>query len=309
MLITGGGAVSCDSGSIGNTSSSLGTVTVDGTKSKWNSYSLYVGVGSSGYYFGKGTLNILGGGAVTATSSKSLLAIDVGNGSQLIINNGTGSIGSTGAIRILAGANASAGIAYTPISASSFYNYTTYQPIGGMWNSTTHKFTASAVQQGFSDTQTTINLKNFQRLLIDGSLGASFAPTSTDTLLNFTASPISGQPLVDLQTILNANQQTLLSDWQMTVTGGYTTGDPAYLSFNVGPGISRNDIAVWHYNGAAWSQYDATDLTCNGDYASFTVTGFSGYALSAVPEPGTLILLASGLMSTFVYARRRLPLM
>jgi hypothetical protein len=36
------------------------------------------------------------------------------------------------------------------------------------------------------------------------------------------------------------------------------------------------------------------------------VTGFSGYALTAVPEPGTFMLLACGLMSAFVYFRRRL---
>ena len=91
----------------------------------------------------------------------------------------------------------------------------------------------------------------------------------------------------------------------MTVTGGYTTGQPAYLSFDVGSGISRNDITVWQYEGNAWSQFDATDLTVNGGYASFTVTGFSDYALSTVPEPGTLALLASGFLSIFFYIRRR----
>jgi T5SS/PEP-CTERM-associated repeat protein len=306
LNVTNGGVVlnfGTTGGYIGNYSYSTGKVTVDGTNSKWaNSRDLYVG------REGKGTLNISGGGSVTAASvsinSKSLLAIDVGNGSQLTINNGTGAITNGGTIRILAGAKATAGIAYMPISAGTFSSGT-YQPIGGTWNATAHTFTASVVQPGFSDAQTTVDLKNFQRLLIDGSLGASFAPTTTDTLLNFTASPIGGQSLLDLQTVLNANKQMLLSDWQISVTGGYTNGNPAYLSFNIGPGISRNDITVWHYDNNVWSLYDAADLTCNGGYASFTVTGFSGYALSSVPEPGTLILLASGLMSAFVYLRRR----
>jgi hypothetical protein len=116
---------------------------------------------------------------------------------------------------------------------------------------------------------------------------------------------MTGQPLIDLQNLIGAGQ-TILSGWDIAATGGYSTNDPAYLSFDVGQGISRNDINVWHYYGAAWSPYDATDLTCNGDYASFTVTGFSGYALTAVPEPGTFMLLACGLMSAFVYFRRRL---
>jgi hypothetical protein len=260
---------------------------------------------------GQGTLNISGGGSVTATSvsinSQSLLAIDVDNGSQLTVNNGTGTITNNGTVRILAGTGAAANVPYTPISAGTWSGTGIYQVIGGIWDSTAHTFTASAVQTGLSGTPITIDLKNIQRLLVtDGGLGASFAPKKGHSLLNFTASAISGQPLTDLETILSSINQTLLGDWQMTVNGGYTTGQPAYLSFDVGSGISRNDITVWQYDGTAWSQFDATDLTCNGGYASFTVTGFSDYALSTVPEPGTLILLASGLISTFVYVRRRL---
>ncbi len=215
----------------------------------------------------------------------------------MITNNGT--------VRILAGANANplAG-PYSPISAA-WSGSGICQPIGGTWNATDHTFTASAAQLGSTGTETTINLKSTQRLLIDGLLGASFTPTTTDTLINFTASAISGQPLLDLQSILDSNYQTLLSDWQITSNYDITASNPAYLSFDVGPDISRNDINVWHYDSGAWRPFDATDLTCNGGYASFTVTDFSDYAL-AVPEPGTLMLLASGLISAFVYFRRRL---
>lgn len=312
MEITGGGEVSNTFGYIGydvniyDQPPSVGTgmITVDGVNSKWtNSSSLYVGD------YGKGTLNISGGATVTATSasvnSQSLLVIDVGNSSQLSIDGGSGAITNNGTIRILAGANA-AGIAYTPISAAPTWNGSgAYQAIGGTWDSTAHTFSASGVQQGLLDNQITIDLRDTQRLLVtDVGLGASFAPATADTSLDFTASAISGQPLVDLQTILNANNQTLLDGWQMTVSGGYTTGQPAYLSFNVGSSFSRNDITVWYYDGTAWSQYDATDLTCNGGYASFTVYGFSDYALS-VPEPGTLMILASGFLIMLVYIRRR----
>jgi len=156
------------------TSISTGRVYGDGTNSKWtNNADLAVG------YYGNGTLNITGGGAVAATSvyvsSLSLLAIDVGNGSQLAVNNGTGAITYDGAVRILAGANAASGIAYTPITATSWSGGGTCQPIGGTWNATVHSFTASVVQSGTSGNQLTINLKDIQRLLIDGSLGASFA--------------------------------------------------------------------------------------------------------------------------------------
>ncbi|MGD0516890.1 MAG: PEP-CTERM sorting domain-containing protein [Thermoguttaceae bacterium] len=312
LNITGGGTVSDTYGDIGFHSGS-GTVMVDGNNSKWTN--------SSDLCVGNGMLHITGGGAVTAANTiingKSLLAMDVGNGSLLTVNNGSGTITNSGTVRILAGAGATAGKAYTPISAGTWSGTGIYQAIGGKWNATDHTFTASFVQATFSTLMPiTINLKDTQRVLAVlnstqygtgyGDLGVSFAPTTTDTLLDFNATPISGLPLTDLQTILNANNQTLLSGWQVTATGGYTTGDPAYLSFDVGAGRSANDITVWHYDGAAWSQYDTTDLTCNGGYASFTVTGFSGYALTAVPEPGTLILLASGFLIMLVYLQRRL---
>jgi T5SS/PEP-CTERM-associated repeat protein len=311
LNITGGGAVSNTHGYVGVGSSLFGTmdmVTVDGTNSKWtNSSSLSI-VSS---YYGKGILNITGGGGVTATvvgnSSKSLLAMDVGNGSLLNVNNGSGTFSNGGQVRIMAGANATEGIAYTPISAGAWTGTGTYQAIGGTWDTTAHTFLASVVQQGLSGTQLTIDLADKQRLLVtDGqnALGASFAPTATPTMLDFTASVMSSQDLSGLLTLLDANQ-SVLSAWQITASGIYSADNPAYLSFDVGAGRSRNNVTVWHLDGGTWNKFDATDLTCNADFASFTATGFGGYALT-VPEPGTLIMLASGLLSIFVYVRRRI---
>ena len=59
----------------------------------------------------------------------------------------------------------------------------------------------------------------------------------------------------------------------------------------------------WRYSGGTWSKYSPTDLTCNGRYASVTVSGFEGYAV-AVPEPATVALLAAGLASALAYGLR-----
>ena len=42
---------------------------------------------------------------------------------------------------------------------------------------------------------------------------------------------------------------------------------------------------------------------CDATCASFTATSFSGYAMVAVPEPGTLALLAAGLLGLLICVR------
>ena len=71
--------------------------------------------------------------------------------------------------------------------------------------------------------------------------------------------------------------------WDFSASAGYTPGDPAYLSFGIGTGYLRDDLQIWHYSGSSWTEYASADLTCNGTYASFTVTGFSGYAVTGIP--------------------------
>jgi hypothetical protein len=48
----------------------------------------------------------------------------------------------------------------------------------------------------------------------------------------------------------------------------------------------------------------ANDLTYDGNYASFTVTGFSGYAVTTVPEPAMLALIGIGAIGLLGYAWR-----
>jgi hypothetical protein len=40
---------------------------------------------------------------------------------------------------------------------------------------------------------------------------------------------------------------------------------------------ARTNLSVWSYYDNTWSQLPAYDLTCDGTYASFTVTNLNGY--------------------------------
>jgi fibronectin-binding autotransporter adhesin len=307
LNITGGGSVNDTSGYIGDLTGSTGVVRVDQTGSMWsNSSSLYVGNA------GSGTLTITRGGTVAATSvsinSKSLLAIDVGNGSLLTVGNGSGTITNNGKVRVIAGARATAGTIYTPISAST-WNGNAYQAIGGMWNSD-HTFTVSTVKSGQAGTAVTLDT---QRVLINDtgtgktgwSVGASFlAGTGTTSL---TATAMSSDILSSLGTKL-APGESLLSAFDFSTTGAaISSSNPAYLSFDIGPGSSASILDIWHYDATSgWTAYSANDLTYDGTYASFTVTGFSGYAVTeAVPEPSTLVLLGIGAVGLLAYGWKR----
>ena len=308
LSITGGGGVSNTQGYIGYNSGSSGVVMVTGTGSTWtNRGDLFIG-GS-----GSGTLKIANGGVVTAASasinSQSLLAIDVGNGSSLV---DSGAFNNDGKVHISAGPSTVSG-AYTPISAGAWGGTGTYQTLGGVWNSGSHVFSVSDAIAGTAGTPVTIgNLVNTQRMLISDeggtgwSVAASFAATTEPTSVTLTASPIGGDTLQALQNLLQP-PEPILGAWMFTPGDGYTQGDPVYLSFSIDPEKSKSwdNLQVWHFDEATgWTPYDASDLTLDGAYAGFTVTGFSGYAV-AVPEPSTLALLAAATLGILVSVWRK----
>ncbi len=307
LNITGGAAVSNSHGYIGTYSASTSGVTVDGAGSAWNSSGgLYVGNS------GSATLHVTGGGDVSAESvsinNESLLAIDVGNGSLLQIDGGSRTITNDGKVRILAGARATAGNVYEPIAATTWHGSGVYQAVGGTWDEADHQFTVSGVESGTSGSRVTIDRSQTQRLLIDDgqtdwSVGVSFLAADSASDLHLTATAVSGSTLADLESLLDAGD-SVLGGWLLTVDGAYAEGDPAYLSFDVGEGFSRGDLSVWHFDGADWAAYLPADLTHNGTYASFTVTGFSGYAVTTVPEPGTLAILLTTLAAMALWWRK-----
>ena len=124
--------------------------------------------------------------------------------------------------------------------------------------------------------------------------------TTSPLSVTFTATPLDGGQTAALAGKLPLGAM-VLEGWTFTA-GGYTAGNPVYLSLGIGGGYSGEDLAVWHFDGSGWAPYSAGDLTYDGTYASFTVTGFSGYAV-ATPEPGTLGVVGLGVVG--LMGRRR----
>jgi len=157
-----------------------------------------------------------------------------------------------------------------------------------------------------SGTSVTLDLAGQQRLLVSDtqsgwSVGASLLAKTGS--VNFTATSMPASDL-DALTLLDGGE-SLLGAWQFSLGGsGYSLGDPVYLSFPVADGILTSDLQVWHWDGTNWSAFPAGDLNISQGYANFTVTSFSGYAVS-VPEPSTLALLGMGAVGLLAYAWRR----
>ena len=217
---------------------------------------------------------------------------------------------NNGTIRLTVGSKATAGAIYSPISAGNWSGSGTYQALDGIWDATNHFFTASAVTSETAGTAITIDPSSIQRALVRDYntakvVGLSFLSSSSTSSISITASAFADSVVASLET--SAEGQTVLAGWQFAVSGtGYTSGAPVCLSMSIGSGRSLNDLEVWHYDGSKWSEYAATDLSYDGTYANFTITGFSGYAVTAVvPEPGSLALLLTAGLALWGYLRRR----
>jgi len=128
-------------------------------------------------------------------------------------------------------------------------------------------------------------------------VGASFGSiTGSPTF----SAALMGQGELDDLLQMPGFEGLVLSAWAFDTD--FAGGDNVMLSFEIG--LGAEDLGVWHYDGGVWSQY-AADLETydSGGILSFTVTDFSGYAVTAIPEPATLALL--GIACALAALRRR----
>jgi hypothetical protein len=200
---------------------------------------------------------------------------------------------NNGTVRLTAQAGLASGT-YTPISIGGSWGGTgTYQTFGGVWDDTLHTFTVGAASQVLAGQQASIDLMTQQRVNVGNDLCLNFAPTAGSTSLDVMATVTTGQVLADLQALIDP-AATIEGSWDFDITG-LPGGDEVLLSFALLNAPGLDDWQVWHYDAATgWTAYDATDLALIDGWASFTVDSFSSYAVTSVPEPASLCLLAVG---------------
>jgi len=313
LNITNGASASNTDGYAGRDPGAGGTAIVDGEGSTWtNSGNLYIGLGLDEAPGGTGTVSISDGGAVSASAvsigGSSILTTDLGYGSSLTVGSGSGDITNNGTLRLVAGAGAASGT-YTPMSYGTLLGNDA-QALGGVWDSDSHTVTVKDAEVALAGRAKTIDLATTQRLLfVDAPTGriAGAGFMASDSPLKFTASVMGESEVSALESILGPSG-TVLSAWDFLAKGGYTEGDPVYLSLEVGSGYDLSVLALWYYDESTWSEFLASDLAYDNTYASFTVTDFSGYAVtgtSSVPIPAAVWLLGSGLLGLIGIRKKR----
>jgi fibronectin-binding autotransporter adhesin len=306
VRITNGGYVSSDSGLVSAGTASTGTVIVDGAGSTWANNGM-VQINPVGPTGKAGFLLVQNGGQVTSrgltVGTYSMLSMTVGDGSKVDLNGMTFVNHAT--VRLKAAPNATAG-SYTPVLAAPWTGTGTVQALGGTWDAYARAFTVNAAATGAPGTGVPFDRTLQQRVVITNPTSTDcvqvgFMETNVTTNAWLTAWELNQPQAAALAGILPAGH-TLKDGWTLAAEG-YTDGEPVFLSLKVGTVENADNLAVWHYNGATWEPFAAGDLSYDGTYASFTVTGFSGYAVTAVPEAPTLGVFA--LLGPWLMARRR----
>jgi fibronectin-binding autotransporter adhesin len=304
LKIQAGGQVSNTTGYLGRNSGSVGMVTgmatVIGTSSVWsNTGTLYVGyIGG-----GSGKLTVADGSKVTAKSlnvsnTQSAVRLHVSGKDMLVLGNATtaGSLTNNGRINLYADAFLPAST-YTPISDSAGRTMTwsgtgAYNGIGGTWDDTAKNFTVSAptaLNAGASDTLSTAERLLFTEPSNGKRSGASFGTITGNP--TFSATRMTAGEL-SMLAATPGFEGSVLAAWDYTTS---LTASEVMLSYDIGLGWP--DPQIWHLHAGAWSPY-APDLETYDSHGilSFTTTEFSGFAITAVPEPATLVLLVNGVL-------------
>ncbi len=318
LSITNGGSVvsglsQYDISAIGYQYGSKGAATVNGAGSTW------VNSGYLNLY--SGTLSISDGGQVSANRvyiySGSTATVDVNSSLKAgtADNDWSGTLYNRGTIRLVAGAGAAASDTYTPLSYGTLSNYGSFEVLGGVWDAGTKTVKVSDAVAAGNGEEASVTLSESQRVLVtDTSTGksAGAAFLAADTTISLTATLLGEADLDSLETLVAETDEaaTVLSAWQFSLGEGDDYDDAVYLSLFAEGATDVLDLIIWYLSDEdGWVEYDAADLAFDNTYASFAVTELGTYAVSAVtsavPVPGAVFLLGSGILALAGLKRRK----
>ncbi|MDP1560440.1 MAG: hypothetical protein Q8M16_03495 [Pirellulaceae bacterium] len=136
-------------------------------------------------------------------------------------------------------------------------------------------------------------------LAVAANFGVNGAPTS------FQATQIASGSN-EYQNLRLLAGDSILSAWDFAASGGtYTNNSSVNLTLAVGSGFTTDLLRVWHFKNNQWQLITPDTISYDGTNVNFNVSGFSGYAISAIPEPSSMLLLLCGIGSCLCSRRLR----
>ncbi|QDU34200.1 putative lipoprotein [Poriferisphaera corsica] len=305
---------------LGYNQNSFGKASISGDQTSWNiNQNLRIGFG------GYGSLDIADQGQIIADNvniggyapfsfSQGYGRLTISNHAKMIVNNKLenwfgskativvsdnnmlqigGKLSNYGLINLIADQQLITGT-YTPISldTSTDHNFGSITAFGGAWDQSELQFTVSDFQYANNNEQLALNLTETQRVKIDESLIVNFQRNLLNPEIQFTASKTSSSALNDLESQLDNNQH-IQTSWDFDING-LTDNAGVMLSFSISNTLNADDLTIWHYDGS-WSKFNTPDLDILNGWATFYTNDFSSYAITAIPEPSSLLLLLATL--------------
>ena len=307
LNVEAGGVVSNTYGYIGSSSGSTGVATVTGSGSQWNnSNSLYIGGSPDPGADGSGTLNLYDSGLVTATDTTKLYStgtinLDGGTLDVGVLDLGLGTFNMTNgrlrADRVVGDINVQGGV-LAPGDGPGTMTFEGDVVLGLL--------SATEIELGG-----TVRGDEYEAMIVDGNFTLNgslnvlpiggFAPRAGDRfdILDFEPANLSGL-------FGTVNLPALASGLDWDQSNLYTTGEllvlpPISADFNDDGDVDGDDFLLWQIGfptstGASHMFGDA-DYDGDVDGEDFLVwqNNFpSPTAISSVPEPNSLALLALG---------------
>ncbi|WP_309398522.1 PEP-CTERM sorting domain-containing protein [Cerasicoccus maritimus] len=334
LLISNGGGLSTEGTSnVGNSTGSIGRVTITGASSYWNAGSIFLGNSGDGAVVVSDGANITSGGislgrssggtgSLVVTGSGSSVTTDTisnigfaGSGSLTVANGGSYSTTANKNIIVNRNGTAESGMVNIHVTNNGMVNAT------GQFqnNDTVNLFASPTLTAGtytpitassFTGTGGVYNTwggewngsNEFVANTVSASTGTVSGDLSSQRLsydsANFIAAFRSDVGTGDFSaTSLNISDiggETVLNAY--TISSTLTeSADYIYLSLLVGASVDEYSIYFREDDQESWSIAAAENVVYDGEYLSFTISQAGDYAAtgSIIPEPSTYALILS----------------
>jgi len=245
---------------------------------------------------GEGKLDVEGGATLSTegdfqVDNNGTVNLEVTGNNVLVAS---GAFDNDGTVTLSAMDGLASGI-YRPIAADGFEGNGEFVALDGYWNSVNHPFSYGNLLDGtggvkdvdLSDKRVTFEFEGMEDLYTQFGADTGNIDFETNVIDPATVGNGTGLAAFDFNTTL-------------------APGSEVMLSYYVGEGFEAEELIFWHsINGEDWTLYSPETFNYDGTYVTFAVKGFSGYAISVVPEPGSATLLLGAGAAWLVRRRRR----